>query len=74
MRSAKTGPDIPLESFETLLNFVRNTKTDTELRVEAYLDEREYEKGIKVSDKEFKSLNITKNDELSNWNYTIKPC
>jgi len=64
----------PLESFETLLNFVRNTKTDTGLRVEAYLDEREYEKGIKVSDKEFKSLNITKNDELSNWNYTIKPC
>lgn len=64
----------PLESFETLLNFVRNTKTDTGLRMEAYLDEREYEKGIKVPDKEFKSLNITKNDELSNWNYTIKPC
>jgi len=38
----------PLERFETLLSFVRNTKTETGLRVEAYLDEREYEKGIKV--------------------------
>ena len=38
----------PLESFETLLNFTRNTKTETGLRIEAYLDESEYEKGIKV--------------------------
>lgn len=63
----------PLESFETLLNFVRETKTGTELHIEAYFDEGEYEKGIRVSDKEFKRLNITKNNELSNWNYTIMP-
>jgi len=63
----------PLESFETLLNFARNTKTETGLRIEAYFDESEYEKGIKVTDKEFKKLNMTNNDELSNWNYTIKP-
>jgi len=63
----------PLESFEILLNFVRDTKTETALQIEAYFDEREYEKGIKVSDKEFKLLNINKGDELSNWNYTIMP-
>ena len=63
----------PLENFETLLNFVRNTRTATGLRIEAYFDEREYEKGIKVSDKEFKQLRITRDDELSNWNYTITP-
>ena len=63
----------PLESFETLLNFVRNTRTATGLRIKAYFDEREYEKGIKVSDKEFKQLRITRDDELSNWNYTITP-
>jgi hypothetical protein len=62
----------PLESFDSLVNFAKNTKTQTGLRIEAYLDDREYEKGIKVTDKEFKRLNITKNDELSNWNYTIK--
>lgn len=63
----------PLESFDTLLNFVKNTKTETGLRIEAYFDEREYEKGIKVTDREFKRINITKNDELSNWNYKINP-
>lgn len=63
----------PLESFDILLNFVKNTKTETGLGIDAYLDERDYEKGKKVSDKEFKQLNITKNKELGNWNYTIKP-
>jgi len=63
----------PLESFETLLNFVRNTQTETGLRIEAHFDENEYEKGIKVNDEEFEKLNMIKNDELSNWNYTVKP-
>jgi hypothetical protein len=63
----------PLESFETLLNFIRSTKTETGLRIEAYFDESDYKKGITVSDKEFKKLNITRNDELGTWNYTIKP-
>ncbi len=63
----------PLESFEVLLNFVRNTRTETGLRIEAHFDEREYEKGLKVSDKEFKQLKISKNDELGNWNYTVIP-
>lgn len=61
----------PLESLETLLNFARHTKTNTGLKVEAYFDPREYEKGIKVPDKEFKQLNITKSETLGNWNYTI---
>ena len=63
----------PLESFEVLLHFVRNTKTESGLRIEAYLDEKEYEKGVKVSDKEFRALNINKNIKLGNWNYSIAP-
>jgi len=63
----------PLECFETVINFVKSTKTKTGLNIAAYLDDREYEKGLKVPDSEFKRLNITKNDELSNWNYTIRP-
>jgi hypothetical protein len=63
----------PLESFETLINFVEGTETKTGLHIAAYLDDREYEKGIKIPDREFKRLNITKNNELGNWNYTIKP-
>jgi hypothetical protein len=63
----------PLESFEVLLHFVRNTRTESGLRIEAYLDEKEYEKGVKVSDKEFRALNISKNIKLGNWNYSIAP-
>ncbi|MFQ5804711.1 MAG: ISAzo13 family transposase [Candidatus Methylomirabilales bacterium] len=63
----------PLESFATLLNFARDTTTETGLRIAASLDEREYEKGITVPDKEFKRLNMTKNADLSTWNYTIRP-
>jgi hypothetical protein len=63
----------PLVSFETVISFVGDTKTKAGLHIAAYLDDREYEKGVKISDSEFKMLNITKNDELSNWNYTIRP-
>jgi hypothetical protein len=63
----------PLESFETVINFVEGTETKTGLHIAAYLDEHEYEKGIKVPDSEFKRLKIIRNSELGNWNYTIKP-
>lgn len=63
----------PLVDFGTLLNFARGTKTKTGLHIEAYLDECEYEKGIKVPEKEFKELNITKSEALGNWNYMIAP-
>ena len=61
----------PLKSFETVVNFINDTKTEPGLRIKAYLDEREYVKGIKVSDEEFKSLKILKRSRLGNWNYTI---
>jgi hypothetical protein len=63
----------PLESFEVLLNYAKGSNTKTGLQIEAYLDEREYIKGHKVSDKEFKELNITTGKELGKWNYTIAP-
>jgi len=61
----------PLETFETAIHLIRNTKTKPGLTIEAYLDEREYEKGIKVSENEFKQLRIKKHSRLGNWNYTI---
>ena len=63
----------PLESFDIMLNFINETNTETGLHIKAYVDDREYEKGIKVPDKEFRSLNISKSKELGNWNDTITP-
>lgn len=70
---SKNWAGTPLESFDIMRNFINDTDTDTGLQIKAYFDEREYAKGIKVSDEEFKSINISKNKELGNWNYTIKP-
>jgi len=63
----------PLRSLETMLGFIRNTTTETGLKVKAFLLDREYEKSIKVSDKEMRALNITRRRVCPSWNYQIKP-
>jgi len=63
----------PLETFDTVVNFARETTTKTGLRIEAYRDERVYEKGKKVSDKEMEKLAFTSADDLGKWNYMIEP-
>jgi hypothetical protein len=62
----------PLEGFYTVMNSVKSTKTKTGPDITAYLDDREYEKGLEVPAHDFKRLNTTKNDELSNSNYTLR--
>lgn len=63
----------PLINNETILNYICTTKTKTGLSVKAILDEKNYEKGIKISDAEMKQINIKFHDELPKWNYTIFP-
>ena len=63
----------PLDSFETVRNYITTTSTKTGLRVKAYIDNKIYEKGIKIDAQKMKELNILKDDQLSNWNYTISP-
>ena len=65
----------PPISNETILNYINTTKTKTGLKVRAILDETVYEKGIKISDKEMKkiNLNIKYHDMLPQWNYSIFP-
>ena len=63
----------PLDSFETLLNYIRSTATTTGLRVRAHLVERRYEAGVKITDAEMRRLPVTKHDSLPRWNYTVAP-
>ena len=63
----------PLESYQTILNYISTTKTSTGLKVKAYLDKKEYKKGIKISDQQMKQLNLDKYDALPKWNYSISP-
>ena len=63
----------PLRSFETMLGYIRDTTTETGLKVKAFLIDREYKKGIKVSNKEMAALNLVRRRICPNWNYVIKP-
>lgn len=63
----------PLDSFETILNYIRTTTTCTGLKVNARLVEQRYETGTKISDAQMRELSITSNDSLPRWNYTLMP-
>lgn len=63
----------PLDSFETIKNYISTTTTKTGLSVKAYIDSREYAKGTKITDAQMRQLNIQASETLPRWNYTIAP-
>lgn len=63
----------PLVSHEVIVNLIAATTTKTGLKVECGIDSNSYPKGIKVSDKELKAVNVVKDAFHGEWNYTIKP-
>ena len=63
----------PLTSLAVILGLINGTTTKAGLTVKAQLDENIYPTGIKISDEEFKKINITVNLFHSEWNYVIAP-
>jgi len=63
----------PLISRQVIINLIAATTTRTGLRVYARLDEGSYPKGIKVSDADIATVNLTGDAFHPEWNYTIKP-
>jgi hypothetical protein len=63
----------PLDSYETILNYLRTTSTTTGLRVRAHLVRKRYEKGIKIADGVIQQLPINQDPSLPRWNYTLSP-
>ena len=70
---SKTWAGCPLRSFDDVLHYIRDTKTQTSLAVQAHLVNETYEKGVKVPDEEMDALNIQSHDVCPQWNYTIYP-
>jgi len=62
----------PLLDLATVVNLIGSTRTSTGLEVRCVVDERVYAKGIKVSDAELASLNVSPHSFHGEWNYTIK--
>ena len=63
----------PLDSYEKILKFIRNTKTQTGLRVTAYLDRTHYQTGQSPDPEQLQRLRLFPHDTLPKWNYTIEP-
>jgi Rhodopirellula transposase DDE domain len=63
----------PLTSRVAVVELIGATTTKAGLRVESALDERTYEKGIKVSKTQMASLDIIGDPFHPEWNYTIRP-
>ncbi len=70
---SKTWAGCPLRSFDDVLFYARDTKTQTGLAVQAHLVTQMYEKGVKVPDGEMDAINIQSHDVCPQWNYTIYP-
>lgn len=70
---SKTWAGCPLRSFDDVLHYIRDTKTQTGLTVQSHLVTETYETGVKVRDKEMAALNIEYHDVCPQWNYTIRP-
>jgi len=63
----------PLTDRLAVVELIGATTTRTGLKVECAIDARTYEKGVKVSNAEMASLNITGDQFHPEWNYAIKP-
>lgn len=63
----------PLTDINTMLNFIRTTKTATGLTVTAYLVPDDYETGLRISKAEMRELNLLRHDTLGQWNYSLRP-
>ena len=62
-----------LSTLMILLGFIRRTTTATGLKVTATYFERTYPTGLKVTNAEFKTIQLTRHDICPQWNYTIRP-
>jgi transposase len=63
----------PLRTWETVVQLIGKTRTNTGLRVKAKLDRRRYPTGIDITADEMRSLNLVKHTFHGDWNYELRP-
>ena len=63
----------PLTRYETVLKYIRTTKTSSGLNVKAHYVRKKYKTGERVSNKEMKQINIENEPTLPKWNYILAP-
>jgi hypothetical protein len=63
----------PLFKYETILKFIRTTKTTAGLKIRALLTNKKYSKGLKISDQQMKHIALKRYTLRPTWNYSISP-
>jgi hypothetical protein len=63
----------PLVSYQTIVQLIAATTTDTGLKVQCEIDPKIYPAGVKVTDAEMDAINIRRHEFHGEWNYTIRP-
>ncbi len=63
----------PLRNYETVLKYIRTTKTSTGLKVTAQLNKNNYPKGESISEYEMAQLILTRHDVFPKLNYSLGP-
>lgn len=63
----------PLIDYETVLNFIRTTRTRQGLRCGADLDNTDYPTKLTLTPQQKDSINLTRRHVRPKWNYTIAP-
>jgi len=64
---------VPLDSYQTMLNFIRTTSTQTGLNVHARLNRKQYQRGIQVCQEQMDRIQLTSHTANPDWNYSIAP-
>jgi len=63
----------PLRTFESVVELIGHTRTDTGLRVKAQLDKRRYRTGVVVSRAAMQQLELHRHTFHGDWNYELRP-
>ena len=61
----------PLIDHATVVSLIGSTKTKTGLSIQVKLDEKIYEKGIKISDRQIRQISLSQEGFHGKWNYAI---
>ena len=63
----------PLDSWETILNYIRTTTTRTGLHVRSVRVRQQYQTGVKITKQQMAGLKLVRNKNLPQWNYDLHP-
>jgi len=63
----------PLVSHQVIVSLIGATTSRAGLEVYARLDERSYQRGVKVTDAQLAAVNLTRDEFHPEWNYMIHP-